>query len=259
MQAASQMFQLMQQRETAAVDAKYKKLIAAAKKQGKDTTKLEEQQEAEKQAIKKKYADKQFQLQILQIIAATAMSIANVWREWAWMPAVAAALTAAATAQGAIQLATAKMAADQAAGLYQGGFSDEYQEGYTAKGNPREQAGVIPVHKNEFVANHKAVANPEIRPLLNVIDRHQKMGDIQMLNATRMLEEAYGRGRYHGGYTSDPEINQKRETGTDIQPSTTEIVELLRSIDENTADALTVKELRREIKHQERLEANASR
>ena len=259
MQAASQMFQLMQQRETAAVDAKYKKLIAAAKKQGKDTTKLEEQQEAEKQAIKKKYADKQFQLQILQIIAATAMSIANVWREWAWMPAVAAALTAAAAAQGAIQLATAKMAADQAAGLYQGGFSDEYQEGYTAKGNPREQAGVIPVHKNEFVANHKAVANPEIRPLLNVIDRHQKMGDIQMLNATRMLEEAYGRGRYHGGYTSDPEINQKRETGTDIQPSTTEIVELLRSIEGNTADALTVKELRREIKHQERLEANASR
>lgn len=259
MQATSQMFQMMQQREMAAVDAKYKKLIAAAKKQGKDTTKLEEQQEAEKQAIKKKYADKQFQLQVLQIIAATAMAIANVWREWAWMPAVAAALTAAAAAQGAIQLATAKMAAEQASGLYEGGYSDEYQEGYTAKGNPREQAGVIPVHKNEFVANHKAVANPEIRPLLNVIDRHQKIGDIRMLDATRMLEEAYGRGRYRGGYTAD--VTDQPEDGSreTLRQTDPEVKELLRDIRANTAEGLTVKELRREIRHQERLESNASR
>ena len=259
MQATSQMFQMMQQRETAAVDAKYKKLIAAAKKQGKDTTKLEEQQEAEKQAIKKKYADKQFQLQILQIVAATAMSIANVWREWAWMPAVAAALTAAAAAQGAIQLATAKMAAEQASGLYKGGYSDEYQEGYTAKGNPKDQAGVIPVHKNEFVANHQAVANPQVRPLLDVIDRHQKIGDIRMLDATRMLEEAYGRGRYHGGYTSGSEIDQNKEAGTDTQSGTKEIIELLRSIEVNTADAMTVREVRDAIRRLERLEKNASR
>ena len=259
MQATSQMFQMMQQRETAAVDAKYKKLIAAAKKQGKDTTKLEEQQEAEKQAIKKKYADKQFQLQVLQIITATAMAIANVWREWAWMPAVAAALTAAAAAQGAIQLATAKMAAEQASGLYKGGYSDEYQEGYTAKGNPREQAGVIPVHKNEFVANHQAVANPQVRPLLDVIDRHQKIGDIRMLDATRMLEEAYGRGRYRGGYTAD--VTDQLEDGSreTLRQTDPEVKELLRDIRNNTADSLTIREVRREIRHQERLEANASR
>lgn len=259
MQATSQLFQLMQQRETAAVDAKYKKLIAAAKKQGKDTTKLEEQQEAEKQAIKKKYADKQFQLQVLQIIAATAMAIANVWREWAWMPAVAAALTAAAAAQGAIQLATAKMAAEQASGLYKGGYSDEYQEGYTAKGNPMDQAGVIPVHKNEFVANHQAVANPQVRPLLDVIDHHQKIGDIRMLDATRMLEEAYGRGRYRGGYTAD--VTDQPEDGSreTLRQTDPEVKELLRDIRANTAEGLTVKELRREIRHQERLESNASR
>ena len=259
MQATSQLFQLMQQRETAAVDAKYKKLIAAAKKQGKDTTKLEEQQEAEKQAIKKKYADKQFQLQVLQIVAATAMAIANVWREWAWMPAVAAALTAAAAAQGAIQLATAKMAAEQASGLYKGGYSDEYQEGYTAKGNPMEQAGVIPVHKNEFVANHQAVANPQVRPLLDVIDRHQKIGDIRMLDATRMLEEAYGRGRYRGGYTADVTDQPEDDSIEILRQADPEVKELLRDIRANTAEGLTVKELRREIRHQERLESNASR
>ena len=257
MQATSQMFQLMQQRETAAVDAKYKKLIAAAKKQGKDTTKLEEQQEAEKQAIKKKYADKQFQLQVLQIIASTAMGIAKTIAELG-MP-FAIPFVALAAVQGAIQLATAKMAAEQAAGLYKGGYSDEYQEGYTAKGNPMEQAGVIPVHKNEFVANHQAVANPQVRPLLDVIDRHQKIGDIRMLDATRMLEEAYGRGRYRGGYVADDRERPEGNRYDGSYQTDQEVKELLREIRTNTAESLTVKELRREIKHQERLESNASR
>lgn len=259
-EAAQQMFQQAQQRETAAVDAKYKKLIAAAKKSGRDTTKLEEQQEAEKQAIRKKYAQKEFQLKVLQIISSTAMAIANVWSQWAAYPPVAAALSALAAASGVIQLAAAKSAADQAAGLYGGGYSDEYQEGYTRKGNPREQAGVIPVHSNEFVANHKAVANPEVRPVLDVIDRHQKAGDISMLNATRLLEEAYGRGRYRGGYTHDTDGGSSGEDGTtDARTSNADLLELLRRIEVNTADALTVKEVRDAIRRQERLEQNASR
>ena len=257
MQSASGLFSALQQREISAVDKKYKSRIAAAKKAGKDTTKLEEQMEAEKAEIQKKYAQKQFKLQVLQIIAATAQSIANVWKEWAWNPAVAAAFTAVAAAQGAIQLATAKAQADQAAGLYDGGFS----EGYTAKGNPREQAGVIPVHKSEFVANHKAVANSQIRPVLDVIDRHQKLGDIQMLNATRMLEEAYGGGRYRGGYTRGGAADDSQEFSDPslfIGPDG-EVVRLLRAIESNTADSLTVRKLRREIRQQERLEQNASR
>ena len=253
MSSASGLFSALQQREVSAVDKKYKNQIAAAKKAGRDTTKLEEQMETEKAEIQKKYAQKQFKLQVLQIIAATAQSIANVWREWAWQPGVAAALSALAAAQGAIQLATAKAQADQAAGLYEGGYS----EGYTAKGDPHKQAGVIPVHQNEFVANHHAVANPEIRPLLDVIDRHQKIGDIRMLNSTRMLEEAYGGGRARGGYTNsddplgDPGIAFRREDD--------EVMQLLRAIENNTADSLTVRELRKKIKQEERLEQNASR
>lgn len=253
LQSAGQLFSLMQNREMSAVEKRYKSQINAAKKAGKDTTKLEEQMEAEKAAIQKKYAQKQFKLQVLQIIAATAQSIANVWKTWSAQPAIAAALSALAAAQGAIQLATAKAQADQAAGLYEGGYS----EGYTAKGDPHKQAGVIPVHQNEFVANHHAVANPEIRPLLDVIDRHQKIGDIRMLNSTRMLEEAYGGGRARGGYTNsddplgDPEIAFRREDD--------EVMQLLRAIESNTADSLTVRELRKKIKQEERLEQNASR
>ena len=259
LQSASQLFSAMQQRETQQVDAKYKKLIASAKKQGKDTTKLEEQMQAEKDAIAKKYAQKQFAVQVLQIIASTATGIARLWADLPFYAALP--LTAVVAASGAMQLASAKAAADQAAGLYEGGYSDDYQEGYTKKGNPREQAGVIPVHKNEFVANHKAVANPEVRPVLDVIDRHQKAGDIQMLNSTRMLEEAYGGGRYRGGYTNGSNGYQSdSQDGGDHQLRLTdEDRQLLREIARNTGTSLTVRGLRDEIRHQERLEQNASR
>lgn len=258
LQSASQMFQMMQQRETAAVDAKYKKLIASAKKQGKDTSKLEEQQEAEKMAIKKKYAQKDFQIKVLQIVSSTAMAVADVWSKWAGTPYVAAALTAAAVAMGALQLASAKAAADQAAGLYEGGYNDEYQEGYTKKGDPRKQAGVIPVHQSEFVANHKAVANPQVRPVLDVIDRHQKAGDIHMLNATKLLEEAYGGGRYRGGYTQDGGSETDMPIGS-RGVSLEEVERLLALIEQNTAEGLSVKDLRDRIRHEESLEARARR
>ena len=257
--SASQLFSAMQQRETQQVDAKYKKLIAAAKKQGRDTTKLEEQQEAEKAAIRKKYAQKQFMMNVLQIVASTAAGIARLWKDLPFYAALP--LTAVVAASGAAQLASAKAAADQAAGLYEGGYSDDYQDGYTKKGNPNEQAGVIPVHKNEFVANHKAVANPEVRPLLDVIDRHQKVGDISMLNATRLLEEAYGRGRYRGGYAhrAEGEDPTEGDTDTGLQADRREIMAVLRRIEANTSEAMTVRDLRREIRHQEALEKNAKR
>ena len=257
--SASQLFSAMQQRETAAVDAKYKKLIAAAKKQGKDTTKLEEQQEAEKQAIAKKYADRQFQIQVLQIVGNTAQGISKTIAELGMPWAVP--FVAMAAAAGAMQLASAKAAADQASGLYSGGFSDDYQEGYTKKGDPRKQAGVIPVHQNEFVANHKAVANPNVRPVLDVIDRHQKVGDIQMLDSTRMLEEAYGRGRYRGGYVQQEAGGSSRqgESPQAPQPDNAEVMELLRTIARNTGLSLTVRGLRKEIRHEELLERNANR
>lgn len=250
--SATTLFNAMQTRETAAVDAKYKRLIAAAKKQGKDTTKLEEQQEQEKQLIKKKYAEKQFRLQVLQILATTAQSIA---RQFADLPIyLAIPMAAIAAAAGAAQLAAANAAKDEAAGLYTGGYS----EGYTTKGNPREQAGVIPVHKNEFVANHRAVANPNVRPVLDVIDRHQRVGDIQMLNATRLLEEAYGQGRYRGGYTS-PSSSSVGYTAAVPQSEAADLLPILTRIAENTAQSLTVRDLRREIRHEERLENNAHR
>ncbi len=198
----SQLYQAMQDAELSKVQRKYDKQIAAAKKAGKDTTKLEEQKEQEQAEIKKKYANKVFAMQVLQITSSTAVAAMEAYKAMAGIPVVGPALGAAAAAAaviaGAAQIAVAKQQRDEAKGLYSGGYS----EGYTATGNPREEAGVIPVHKNEFVANHEAVANPAVRQFLDVFDVAQRNGSIRMLDTTKILEMAAIRGRYAGGYSS---------------------------------------------------------
>lgn len=261
LQSTSSLFSALQSREESRVDAKYKKLIASAKKQGRDTTKLEEQQEAEKQAIKKKYADKGFALTVLQIIAQTALGIQKIWAEWGWQPTVAAALSATEAAVGAVQLATAKAQRDQAAGLYKGGYSDEYAEGYTESGNPKEVAGVIPVHKREFVINHEALQVPAVRRVADVIDTMQKRRSYSMQNTTAELQQAVATGGLAtGGY------NQQAQTTVQtvgVPASNVRLEQLMERnnalLDEILDSGITLLELRRNIRRQEQLEKNASR
>lgn len=197
----TQLYSAMQDAELSKVERKYDKEIAAAKKAGKDTTKLEEKKEQEQAEIKKKYADKMFAMQVLQITASTAVAAMEAYKAMAGIPIVGPALGAAAAAAaviaGAAQIAVAKQQRDEAKGLYEGGYS----EGYTATGNPREAAGVIPVHKNEFVANHEAVGNPHVKQFLDVFDMAQRNGSIRMLNTPMILEQVRIKGRYDGGYT----------------------------------------------------------
>jgi hypothetical protein len=82
-----------------------------------------------------------------------------------------------------------------------------------------------------------------------------------MLNATRLLEEAYGRGRYRGGYSQDGNNGNNPDSGTiqNTQTVNPEVLNILRRIADNTADAMTVKELRDKIRHEESLEARARR
>ena len=206
--AASQLMSALQDAELSSVQRKYDKEIAAARKAGKDTTKLEEEKEAAMNAVKKKYADKQFAVNVLQVTATTAVAAMNAYNSLAGLPVVGPALAAvamaAAIAAGAAQIAVAKQQRDEAKGLKSGGYSRDYIEGYTAHGNPNDTAGVIPVHKNEFVANHEAVANPAVKQFLDVFDVAQKRGTIRMLNTTQILEQVRTRGgRLSGGFSDD--------------------------------------------------------
>lgn len=263
MQSTSSLFSALQSREESRVDKKYKALIAAAKKQGKDTTKLEEQQEAEKLAIQKKYADKQFAMTVLQIIAQTALGIQKIWAEWGWNPPVAIGMTATTAAVGAVQLATAKAQRDQAAGLYKGGYNDE-AEGYTEDGNPKDVAGFIPVHKREFVINHEALQVPAVRRVADVIDSMQKRRAYSMQDTTAELQQAVATGGLaRGGYNQTGEQAQPVTTVTPVGMSTDHLEELMERnnslLDELLASGITILELRRQIRRQEQLEKNASR
>ena len=210
---ASQLVQTLQDREISKIESRYDRQIEAAEKAGKDTTQLEEEKEEAVSAVKKKYADKQFAANVLQIISDTAVAVMRSWSELG--PILGPIYAALAAAQGAAQVAEAKQQRDEAKGLKSGGYSREYIEGYTSKGNSDDVAGVIPVHKNEFVANHLAVANPSVRQFLDVFDTAQKNGTIRMLNTTQILEQVRSRsGLFAGGYAQNTaRTGQAEQTG----------------------------------------------
>ena len=269
----SQLFSALMDGEIQKVESRYDKQIAAAKAAGKDTTKLEEQKEAEINAIKKKYADKQFASAVLQVTATTAITAMEAYKAMAGIPVVGPALGAAAAAAaimaGATQIAVAKQQRDEAKGLKSGGYSDEYVQGYTHTGNPDDVAGVIPVHKNEFVANHVAVANPHVKRFLDVFDLAQKDGSIRWINTTQILERTRTQaGRYSGGYSgTSASSNTVNVGGTDTQvlQMLNRIILLLQAGNANTEKManqgipLDVRTIRDGLKKLNRLEANVSR
>ena len=80
-------------------------------------------------------------------------------------------------AKGAMQVAAIKAMFAATKGL----ISNFYTGGYTDGGDWDEPKGVV--HSNEFVANRFAVANPAVRPVLDLIDVAQRTGSIDNLSS----------------------------------------------------------------------------
>lgn len=276
MSNVSSAIQGFQDVEISKVTRKYDKEIKAAKKAGKDTTKLEEEKEEAINQVKKKYADKQFAASVLQVTATTAVAAMEAYKAMAGIPIVGPALgavaAAAAIASGAAQIAVAKQQRDEAKGLKTGGYSDEYVEGYTRNGNPDDVAGVIPVHKNEFVANHESVANPHVRQFLDVFDVAQKNGTIRMINTTQILEQVRTRsGKYAGGFVDTGDSSGSSFAASDISSSGLtpeqwkQLVELMKENNRllqvvcNKELIVDGRKVRDSIKRVEQLEKNVSR
>lgn len=160
------------------VQKKYEKQIAAAGNNQAKVKKLQEKQQKEEAAIKTKYARKQAAIQVAQAIAGTAMSAIQAYASAAAVPVVGYILApiaaAAALAAGMLQVATIKKQQKaQEAGYYEGGFTGGRQY--------RREAGVV--HEGEFVANHRAVQNPAVLPVLNFLDQAQRNNTIGSLTA----------------------------------------------------------------------------
>lgn len=173
--SVSQLFAAQQQEEENAINKRYD---AEIKKAGENTTKgkkLEEKKQKELAKVKQKYNKKAMAIEIAQAVASTAMAAINAYasaskENWVLGP-IAAAM---ATAAGMIQIATIKKQHEaQQAGYYSGGF--------TGGANYRREAGVV--HEGEFVANHEAVNNPNVLPVLRLIDNAQRNNTIASLTA----------------------------------------------------------------------------
>lgn len=164
--------------EIAKVEQRYDREIEAAGNSTAKGKKLEEQKQAEVAKIKNRYNKRTMVMEVAQAMAQTAMNALMAYGSVVKIPivgpALAAAAAAAATAAGLIQVAAIKKQHEaESSGYYEGGF--------TGGKDYRRTAGVV--HEGEFVANHKAVANPNIAPMLRLIDQAQRNNTIGSLTA----------------------------------------------------------------------------
>ena len=176
--------------EVAEITANYDKQIAAAGKNTKKKEKLEKQKDEAIAKAKTKANKKAMAMEIAQAIAQTAMGAISAYSSTmagAPYPAnlILAPISAGiALAAGALQIATIKKQHEaEAAGYYEGGF--------TGGTRYRKEAGVV--HEGEFVANHQAVNNPQLMPVLSLIDQAQRNNRVASLGAedvTRVMGSA---------------------------------------------------------------------
>lgn len=177
----SNYYSTQSQYEVTMTEKKYDAQIKAAGANTKKGKKLEEEKQKEVAKIKTKYNKKQMVIEIAQATVQVAMNALKAYTAMADIPVVGPALgavaAAAAIALGAVQIASIKKAhATEQAGYYEGG--------YTGGTNYRRRAGIV--HEGEFVANHQAVNNPALAPVLDLIDYAQRTNRVSSLTADQV-------------------------------------------------------------------------
>lgn len=181
MSAMSSYYAAQSDYEQKVTQQKYDRMIKHAGKNATLARKLEDKKQKELAKIKTKYARKEANMQVAQAIAQTALGAVSAYASvMRGIPAPANLVMAPiaaglAIAAGAIQIATIKKQQQaQEAGYYEGGF--------TGGSDYRRKAGIV--HQGEFVANHRAVNNPQLLPALRLIDKAQRNNTIGMLTAS---------------------------------------------------------------------------
>lgn len=140
--------------------------------------------------IKTKASKRAQKIEMAQAVASTALGAIRAYTSAleAGFPLgliLAPIAAAAALAAGAVQIATIKKQHQAAeAGYYEGGFTRRDP-------NNRREAGVV--HANEFVANHNAVSNPQLLPVLRLIDQAQRNNTVGSLTRED-VSRAIGQG-----------------------------------------------------------------
>jgi hypothetical protein len=265
--------QALQQAEMDNVDAKYDAEIAAAQGNAEEVERLENEKAQKKLDIEKKYADINFAVKASQIIADTAVSIMKALAELGPIAGPVAAALMGIT--GAAQLASANAERQKiknmtissssssssgkrvATGRESGGYVDvtREQDGkpFRAKYDP-DQRGYVDKptvivgegpsgQSREWVASNAAVSNPSVAPIIDVIDKAQRAGNIRTLDLNAALK---ARGYVGGGYIASPTVtttpvNNNNNSGAALPPELMRrLAEAVINIDENGVSAPVV-------------------
>lgn len=186
--------------QVARTEREYDAKIKAAEGDREQTEKLEAEKQAAVAKIKNDYNQRAANIQVAQALAGGAMAAINAYSSAAAIPIVGHVLApiaaALAVATTAAQIATIRKQAEaQQSGYYEGGF--------TPGRRYRRTAGVV--HEGEFVANHKAVNNPAVLPVLRLIDHAQRNNTIATLTAADVSRAIAAPGVPPQGRTPDAE------------------------------------------------------
>lgn len=191
--------------QVARTEREYDAKIKAAEGDREQTEKLEAEKQAAVAKIKNDYNQRAANIQVAQAVAGGAMAAINAYSSAAAIPIVGHVLApiaaALAVATTAAQIATIRKQAEaQQSGYYEGGF--------TPGRRYRRTAGVV--HEGEFVANHKAVNNPAVLPVLRLIDHAQRNNTIASLTAADVSRAIAAPGVPPQGRTPDAEGSATR-------------------------------------------------
>lgn len=250
--------------EVAKVEKKYNAEIEAAGANTAKGKKLEEQKEKEVARIKSKHNKKAMKIEVAQALASTAMSAINAYNSALHIPIIGLTLApiaaAVAFAAGMLQVSTIKKQHQaQELGYYSGGFTP-------LNSDSKKEVGVV--HANEFIANHKAVNNPALSPVLQLIDSAQKNNTVGSLTAED-VSVALGKGRAYSISPAGSSVTENEKTElvlgliSNSMNRTSEVIEGLAAIlDDGIESYVTIdgeRGFEKQYNHYKRLKANKSR
>ncbi|HAT62245.1 MAG TPA: phage tail tape measure protein [Prevotella sp.] len=210
---------------------KYDKRIDAASNNSAKKKKLQDKEEKEIAAIKRKYDKKTMKMELAKATVEMVMGAMSAYTStmenapWPANLTLAPISAAIATAAGMINIATIKKQhAAEEAGYYYGGF--------TAGTNYTQEAGVV--HQGEFVANHQAVNNTNILPALRLIDQAQRNNTIGHITAED-VERTLGVG---SAVVSAPQVNINTDN-SQLQEQLTAVSDALGKLNKQLDNGIT--------------------
>lgn len=207
----------IQEAQSAALDAQMQKDLAAAGSNADKRAAIEEQYEAKKLALQKKYADINMGIQIAQALASGALAMVQAWNAAGGQPVlfgIIAAMIAATTAaqvativaqRNAIMNSTSGSSDSASVRMVTGGDSGSggYSEGgFTGYGGRLEPAGIV--HRGEYVVPVPEMRDPEAYSHVMAIER------IRSRRSRRNPLPGFA----DGGYTGSPSYSTDAALGS---------------------------------------------